>query len=325
MKTELKIASKSKYIQVILAFCCIVFGALCGILGEIAFPLPIAFLATLFLFDSTKQRRLSVVISLVLVAMNIATITFRLSSSLFGVASVILAYLIYQAFSKKQSKSDYAFIMTLIGGFIILGGYILLPMNLKGEYTREVVTEFYGSVVSTLRDAFVDLFYEAYTTAGLEITKDMITEIFNAQVNMVISYLLIAAFFVVGVSFKLFGLLVRKLASDDSEIASFRFFTSSLFAYFYVILTLVSMFASALTGIFGIVILNLYNFFLFVYSYVGFNLVFTSLVKKFKPFISFIILIFALALMSTLAVQILAVLGVLFTIRKNAEIGLSTK
>ena len=325
MKTELKNTKSSRFTQFILAFCCILFAAIGSLVGEIAFPLSISTMAALFLFDSTKQRRLSIIVSILLVLLNVFTFTLRIGSSFFAAATVILGYLIYIAFNNKQSKSDYAFLMTLIAGFIIAFGYVVLPMNLAGEYTGEVVVEFYTNLVTILRGEFVKLLFEAYSTAGLDVTTDMIAEIFNSQLNMIISYVLIMSFFIVGVSFKMFGFLVKKLAIDDTEINSFRFSTTNLFAYFYIILTLASVFVSSQNGILGISVLNLYNFFLFVYAYVGFNVALSLFIKKFKPVISVILLLVALVVMSSLGVQILAVLGVMFTIRKNTENRLMTK
>lgn len=325
MKIELKKSHYYKNTPLILSFLCIISGALCGLLGEIALPLPVAFLASLYLFDNTNHRTVSVVTSSLLVVMNIAGLLLKLSLSAFGPAAIILAFIMYYAFSHKQSKADSSFVMTVICAVFSLLSYILLAMHLQGQYSIEAAMDFYSSLTSLLKESFVSLMLEAYTAAGIAVAPELLTKIFEYQLNMIISYLLIAAFFIVGISFKIFSLIVRKCTEDKREITSWRFFTSNVFAYFYVLVAFASIFMVSLDGVISIAVLNLYNLFLVVYAYVGFNVAFAMLTKKFKPFVSFLLLIVTLLIFVSLGIQILAALGVLFTIRKNNEVALTNK
>ncbi len=319
MKTQLKKTLSNKKTPLIFALLCFLSGIVCCLFGELTLPLPIAFLAVLYLFDNSKKHSLSIVSSVLIVAINIVGLLLGINLSAFGPASVVLAFSIFYSFTKKQQKSDAAFVMTIVCAAFSLISYILIAMRVQGVYTFDAVIEFYTTIASMLRENFVSLMLEAYTIAGISVTPEALVQLFDAQLNMVISYLLIGAFFVIGVSFKLFGLIVGRCVEDKGEISSWRFFTTNVYAYFYIILMIVCMFIPALDGIIPVVVINLYNLFLVVYAYVGFNFAFAMLTKKFNPFVSFIILIGAILVLASVAIQLLSALGVMFTIRKNNE------
>jgi hypothetical protein len=73
-------------------------------------------------------------------------------------------------------------------------------------------------------------------------------------------------------------------------------------------------------GVLGIAVGNLYNIFMVVYAYVGFNYAVAVLSIKFKPTTSIIILLVITLLAMSMALGLLAMFGVLFTIRKNREL-----
>ena len=325
MKTELKQSYSNKKTPLVLSLLCVVFGAICGLLGELLLPLPIAFLAALYLFDNSNRHTFSIVTSAIIVIINIVGLLFKISLSAFGPASIILAFLIYYAFSRKQSKSDASFLMTIICAAFSVVGYLLIAMNLQGEYTIDAALEFYTKLSDMLKESFTELMLEAYKTAGIEITVEAVAKVYDTQISLIISYLLIIAFFIVGVSFKIFGLIVKKCTEDDREISSWRFFTSNVFAYFYVILVFISMFVINVDSVVAVAVLNLYYVFMAVYAYVGFNVAMAMLTKKMRPFVSFLLLALAVLVFSSIAFQILAVLGVLFTIRKNNELKIANQ
>jgi hypothetical protein len=136
---------------------------------------------------------------------------------------------------------------------------------------------------------------------------------------MVISYIVIICFAVVGIAMKLFVKLYTRLCEDISHTIYWRFMTTSVFAYFYITLMFLSVFTSTSGGVFGIAIGNLYNIFLIVYAYVGFNQAVAMLSVKVRPAVAMLIVFAVTAVAMSFALQLLAVLGVLYTIRKNRE------
>lgn len=313
---------KNKATPIILLISSILCGALCFVFGEILLPLPIACLAALYTFDNSTNRRLSLIASIIIMIINIAGLLTGLTFSTFGASAITLAFVMYFAFKQKHQKSDAAFYMTIMAALFGLVSCVMLAMRISDNYTLDGVIEFYTKLSSTLRESFISLSLEAYTSAGIIIDPKLLGEIYDLQMNMIISYLFIAAFLIVGLSFKLFGFIV-KIVSGNKEISSWRFFTTNLYAYFYVVLAIVTMFIKNANSMLGIATFNLYYIFMMIYAYIGFNVINELLSKRLRRAISTILLVFALLIFSSITIQLLAFVGVIFTIRKNNEAKLS--
>ena len=270
---------KNKATPIILFISSILCGALCFVFGEILLPLPIACLAALYTFDNSKSRRLSLIASIIVMIINIAGLLTGLTFSTFGASAITLAFVMYFAFKQKHQKSDAAFYMTIMAALFGLVSCVMLAMRISDNYTLDAVIEFYTKLSSTLRESFISLSLEAYTSAGIIIDPKLLGEIYDLQMNMIISYLFIAAFLIVGLSFKLFGFIV-KIVSGNKEISSWRFFTTNLYAYFYVILAIVTMFIKNANSLLGIATFNLYYIFMMIYAYIGFNVINELLSKR---------------------------------------------
>ena len=303
----------------ILSFLAILSGALCILFNDFLLFLPIALLAGVFYFDKSKNHIFSIVTSALIVILNGVGIVLGLTYYLFAPTSIVLAFAITYAFANKQSKSDAAFLMAVICGIFSFISYIFLAMILQNDYSFDAAINFYTNLISTIKEYFVNLMLEAYTASGIEITSELLAELFDTQINMIISYILIAGFITVGLSFKLFGLIIGKCSDNKEEIKAWRFKASNAVAYFYLILVFASVFLVSTNDLISVVVYNLYNVFLAVFAYVGFNVVKDMLKKKLSSVLASIILFGALMIFSTLAVQILAVSGVFHTIRTNRE------
>ena len=253
---------------------------------------------------------------------NIAGLLVGLTFSTFGASAITLAFVMSFAYKQKHQKSDAAFYMTIAAALFGLISCAILAMRVSGNYTFDGVIDFYAKISSTLRDNFISLLLEAYTSAGIIIEPDLLGEIYDLQMNMIISYIFIAAFIIVGLSFKLFGFIVKK-ASGNDQISSWRFFTTNLYAYSYVILTIITMFISNMDTVLSVTAFNLYYIFMVIYAYIGFNVLVELLSKRLRRGAGIILLVIALLIFSTIAIQLLAVVGVIFTIRRNNEAKLS--
>ena len=283
-------------------------------------PALVGVLASLYLFEDNSRRIFSKIISLLLVLLNAAALVFGISVSLFSLSAIILAYFITKAYVREQSKADTAYVLTLICAVFAVLGYIILAMREQGEYTLDAVVQFYSGINGELREIFTATLTQMYQSYGIEITAETIAKIYDTQVYMLISYAIIGAFAMVGISMKLFSAIVSRCSKDNTHILKWRFITTNVYAYFYVILAMVSIFANSPDSLFGIAVLNLYNIFMAIYAYVGFNYALALICKKFRPVVSFIILAISILLLSSFAIQLLSALGVMFAVRKNNEI-----
>ena len=151
---------------------------------------------------------------------------------------------------------------------------------------------------------------EAYTGS------DQIILILDGFINVLPSFVAIFAFLLSGISFKVFSSVVSRVDDTPENIYVWRFVTGNVFAYFYIVLALISIFATT-DDPFGIVCVNLYNLFMVVYAYIGFNFAKALISIKKSPRFANILLILLILFTSGLAFTILSYVGVYFTIARN--------
>ncbi len=321
MSIKLKENLSHKKTLWLLAVLCALLGALSCAFGELLLPFLTGVLAALYLFDKNGKGVFSLCVSVLLIILNAAAVFFGLSVSMFGLSAPLLAVLICFAFNKGQSKADTAYVMTLIcAGFSVLT-CILLGMVMQNVYTLDAAVAFYTDLLDYVKSVFVSTAMQIYSETGLEITEELIASSFDQQISMIISYLVIFSFATIGIAMKIFSFTASRCADDSSGIKEWRFLTTNVYAYFYVILALVSVFVYSTDSLFGISVLNLYNIFMVVFAYVGFNYALSLLRRRMKKWSSFIFLAVLTVMFSSLAIQFLAFLGVIFTIRKSRETG----
>ncbi|MBQ8414510.1 MAG: hypothetical protein IJX58_04605, partial [Clostridia bacterium] len=90
-----------------------------------------------------------------------------------------------------------------------------------------------------------------------------------------------------------------------------------VYAYFYILLVILSLFATNADSIFAVSVLNLYNIFMVVFAYVGFTVSLDTLKNRMKPVTATLVLIAVLLIFASFAAQILAAFGVLYSIRNE--------
>jgi hypothetical protein len=229
----------------ILSFLSILSAALCAVFNDAVLFLPIALLASVFYFDKTDRRIFSIFCSSLMVIINFGGILLGVTYYLFAPVTIILGFAIRFAFVNKQSKSDTAFLMIAICGLFTFVSYLFLAMIYQNDYSFDAAISFYNELINLFRGYFVNVMFEAFKTAGFEVTTDALAEIFNLQVNLIVSFLLIHAFLIVGLSFKLFGFILKKWSEEKDEIKSWRFKTSNVYAYTYIILVFATIFLNA--------------------------------------------------------------------------------
>ena len=301
----------------ILTVASILIGVGCCIVGEILLPFLVGVLAALYLFDK-DERKYSFITSCTLLVLNLAGVALGFVISFFGLAAIILARMLNSAYKKNNNKADTAYVMTVIFGAFTVLGAVFFAMVYMNSYTMDAAVTFYSDLVSQVRKIFVETTMDIYAQTGMQIGEDIVVSAFDQQVNMIISYVLIGAFAMTGISMKLFSAIVSRCVDDNSSIRSWRFIANGACAYLYVILALGAIFVLP-TDVLGISVLNLYNFFMCVFAYVGFNYALALFRRRMKKVASFILLVVILLVASSIAIQILAFLGVFFTIRKSRE------
>lgn len=316
MENKLKNSLSTNKTLLLISLLVILSGAFACVLGEIMIPVIVALLASLYLFD--KKRIFCIVVTSLIVLLNIVAFILTLTVSIFAPASVILAWILCTAFKGSQSKSDTAYIMTIICTAFCLVSYLLFAMIEQGSYTIDAVIEYYTLLIDEFRVIFVEASVDWYASSGIVVAAESVEAIYNAQLNLIISYILIGGFIITGFSMKLFGAIVGKCSEDNTKIKNWRFSATRIYAYFYVALIFASLFATSDDSIFAVSVLNLYNIFLVVFAYIGFKVMLDIIGRRMRPVFAALILIAVIVIFSSIAAQILAALGVLYILRRNS-------
>lgn len=313
-----KFSQKNTLIK--LSVICVILGVLSCVAGELLLPFIVGVLAAIYLFDNKEKKTFGLWVTVILIVLNAVAVFFGFTISFFGICAPILARMICSAFTRNQSKADTAYLMTLISAGFSVFSLVFLAMAYQQVYTIDAVLSFYGDLADYLREVFVATTLQIYSEAGIqEINRELVVSVFNQQISLLISYVIIGAFAIVGISMKMFGFIASRYAEDNTPVLKWRFVTTNVYAYFYVILAFVSVFVNP-ANVLGASVLNLYNIFMVVFAYVGFNYALAMFRRRMKKVTSFILLSIITVVFITFAIQLLAFLGVIFTIRESREI-----
>ncbi|MBQ8415236.1 MAG: hypothetical protein IJX58_08330, partial [Clostridia bacterium] len=205
MKRQIKITFNYNLTVLVLSIVCVLLGAAACILGELMTPFVMGVLSAIYLFDTKSKRSVSVIVSILLLALNVLAFFFRLSISLFAPASIILSMIVNRAFIRWHTKANTAYLMTLIAAVFSLIGYLLFAMIEAGSFTFDAVIAYYSGLADYLRNIFVDSMMEIYIASGIKVTEEAVVTLFNQQIYMIISYILIGGFAITGIGMKVFS------------------------------------------------------------------------------------------------------------------------
>lgn len=292
-------------------------GIGCLLLGYLLLPVAAAFYAALLTLENKNGKILSYVIPAVIFIINIL---FNGFFSLEGIAYVAVGAVLYFTYKSGKSKGEAAFYVSLLIVVMIFISAAFLAFDNVGALRVSSIGEFYSqlylslkgdfiSVVSAMKSVNADGFTE-YTTNATEAEA-----MFNSAVNMLLPFVILVAFLLCGVTFKLFSGRIFRYSDDKEKIVSWNFGTSNAVAYFYIAVSVFSMLGA--TGAFGLVITSLDLVFLAVFAYVGFRVVHIMISAKKGPRMATVVIIAAIILLSSFAIQLLSYLGVYFTIMFN--------
>ena len=301
----------------------LVFGVFTAVLGEIVMPLSAAALAALFSVEEKKGKPVSVVISVV-TALTSAVLFFIPGGgvSLVGIFSVITSLIIFLGFKSGVKKSECAsYIVVLYVAVAVLTLYLVAVKN-TNVFSVSAATEYYKLLYSDLKEYLVKLLEasaEEYKKYGVELalTSDQISLLIDNLAKTVLSLVAIIGFLFTGITYKIFSFIMIKTLEKPEVITNNRFGTSNVFCYFYVILLIGSAFITDYSTPLAVAIINLYNIFLAVYAYLGFDTALRFLSKRRSAVFGFIILLFAIFMLPSLAIEILSVVGVLNMQKRN--------
>ena len=316
MKFNLSDKRSYKKTVLLLFISSLAFSALTILFGELVLPLGAAALGMLMLVEE-KKRPLSSVAAAVAVALSFIPGSFP--SSL-GIGLVLCALALFLAGKAFITKCDTAIVLTTIVSCVMIFSVFFFVFKITGDYSFNAalnhMEHFYLEFRQELAEQMIISYSAIPEIRELALTEDVVLKLIDEIMNYTISLVLVAAFFISGVTLKLFTLIMSWLHDKPSAIKEWRFVTPSVFAYFYIALFLASSLVMG-DGIVEIAILNLSNLFMFVYAYVGLKSVYAMLRSKKSAVFSSVVLTVALFTFFGFALNVLSVVGVVSTVRYN--------
>ncbi len=294
------------------------FGFITAMAGEILMPLYAGTYAALLMFDKKSKRILSALVPISVTAFSL------LIGNLIPVAevfSVLIAFLVFFMFSKQRTKRECVAYSTVLCTLMILASLVSVALLASGEFSFNSVIDFYKGLYDEIKHAMLRYVEEMTASlpegaAAAAFTEEDIVNLLDSFILIIPSLIVIVAFVMVGIICKIFSSILSGMINDPKSIFDWRFDTDSIFAYFYIALILLSAF-SATNDVFGIAVANLYNVFMVVYAYFGFNFAKAILMRSKSSAASTFILVAIIFLLSGFAVSLLSFLGVYFIIMKN--------
>ena len=318
MKTELR-SDKSYKASITLFFILTLLSLVCtAVVGEILLPITAAFYALLFVFEKNKH-----VLSIICAAVSVALLLIPVSIlPVWCAVSVLCGLVLGLAYRFGNSKCDTAVILTLFIAIAIIFSFVLIAFVKTGDYSLDSAFDFYSELYERLRSDFVNGMMQAMDSVDvegieqIEFTPEYFGALIDGVVNLLVSYVFIISFVLAGLTLKIFTAVARRFADEECEIKNWKFAVPSIYAYLYIAVYLLSSFAYG-DGLFDLSVLNLSGIFATVFAYIGLKAVLELFSNKNRKGLGIVILFVGFALLGSLALDVISVFGVVYTIQQN--------
>ena len=292
----------------------------CMLFGYFLLPPAAAFYACILAYENKSKRIMSYAIPVVMFTVNLLISGIY---SLEALAYLVVGVAIYFAAVKGTSKGEAVFWVALAIAVMILLSAILVSFEYTGDVGIISIKQFYSNLYRNFRESFItkvtsltrktesgELMF-AYNVYEAEA---MLSEL----VILMIPTFAIASFAIAGFSFKCFLRIVNGLSGEDSEINEWSFKTSSLVAYFYILLAILNLFVSSERVLITFSLMSLSTIFSAVFAYVGVKYTYYFFLSRGRsPLFSTVVIVIVFALLSSSAVSIFSYIGAVINIIVN--------
>ncbi len=318
MNFEFNDITKKRQAVCISAILAVLCGVLCSLFGEVFLAPTAALLAALFLFENGNKRIFSFIMPALIIIINVFIGGLY---SVLGIAPLVLAIIIYFMYAKGRDKGECVVALTATASLLILISLYFAAVNMTESFDFEAVTGFYLEMYEGLKTDFIRQMSELSSiNPSLQepiFSDEELTLLFDSMARQLISMLVIISFVISGIALKLFCALIYRFEKEPHVVVGWRFRVTNVFAYFYAVLLFLNLFIGAGYGVTELIIINLYNIFMVVFAYFGFTVASAFLARGRGRGFATAILVFGIVLLSALALQILSVIGLIFTVMDN--------
>ena len=191
--------------------------------------------------------------------------------SLGGIIMVVSALMIFLVYEQGWSKIESILTMSLVVAGLIVLMFVIVGIQEGGGLP---VKEFYENLFEQFKSEYVKYFEETYSAlyeeAGVEpVSSEYIIYVFDFMWGMIVSILFVSGFVLVGIASKIYSFVLKKLDSDKEKLDAWKFSPTPLYAYFYAIVELLTMFVSSELTSFTLCVSNLSMIFMPIFWYMG--------------------------------------------------------
>ena len=325
---QISLSNKLKTLPTIIVFAVlsILFvAASLFLFGELMLPLASAALAILFVLENGRRRIFSIAIPLVAIA---ADLIIHGTFSYLALEATILAVIIAMFFI-RGSKAECSFWLTLTALLFSLFSMALIVYSETKAISLDAFLDYYIGLYNELEKMLVPVFEEAMATAGTgleSIDPALIPTLMSGMASLIPSIIIIFGFILGGVSLKIFTGALRLICDEESRarISDWRFaLPKTMYVAFWIVavLNLLSGLFGA-SGMFSIVVANVYNVLLYVFAYVGLAVVVGFLTALFKKrSLAILATVAAIIFLGALAIELIAYFGASFVFVRKRDRG----
>lgn len=308
---------KNKCIFSLLALALGVAAAYLAQLGILLLPLIAAPLAVVFTLERGCKRIFTVAVPLLLIA---ADVIFNGIYSFACLSAVVAALLIHLALvTSHLEKAESALLAVVIISVLTFLTVALYGCRIVNSFDFAKAMEYYRELVKDMRSEWI-LTLESYVmqsadpSAAEALTPEVLGQMYDSYIVSLYSSVVITVFAVVGLAYKLFVSIFSRFVTKKIEIYGWRFALSPVYAYTYIIFSLLQLFVSG-NDAFSVVVINTANILMAMFAYMGFCLAsaYFRMKSEGRSGGKFIMFILVLLLGST-AFLILSLIGVLASI-----------
>ncbi|MBR2931040.1 MAG: hypothetical protein IKC32_07405 [Clostridia bacterium] len=274
MEIGVKDPAKSIRSRALLGLFVLIGGVVCAAasqLGLLFAALLAAPLASLFLVESECKPVFSIISSLCVIGVDLL---FNGIYSFACVGGVVISVIIFICYKTAfLAKAEGALLAT-----VVISAVMALTVYMWGAYMAKSVEPasvlaYFDELLADLRAVFTE--YIARSVAmdktgelALILTPEVASDLFDSYLNEIYSTVAILAFTIVGLSYKLFGVVFKRYTDKPESLSAWRFSLTPLYGYFYLALYVLQIFAGR-EGAFALAVSNLTTFFMLVLAYVG--------------------------------------------------------
>ncbi len=296
---------------------------LSAFVGEILIPFSAAFFAALLVMEG-KGRKFSVICVIISVVM---TALFFGPASIWSTASVIVGFVIFICHKFGFTKCDTSVLITLILSLSFFASFVLIAFMVTGEQTFAGAIDFYEELFAQIKVIIISEAEAIYSAVpefneNVSVLVEQLEYMLDSFVKTIPSLIMIISFVLSGIALKVYTRALRRYACDIEAVGEWKFSIPTVYAYFYILIYLGSIFITG-AGVFSLVVINILGILSFMFAYMGFKFIYRKMCARGHRIMAVALPVLGILFAGAFAVDLLSVFGVVYTITESKHGGTS--